>query len=158
MAAKKDWIQKLQSREDLPQIKKITGKITAKWGNGTMLIPAPREVDQIMKKIPKRKLTTINAIRKILAKKYKTTISCPITTGIFVWIAAHAAEQKREEGKKRVTPYWRTLKTDGFLNPKYPMSIAKQKKLLKEEGHKVVQRGSRFAVVDFQKKLAKIKI
>jgi len=158
MAAKKDWIQKLQGRDDLPQIKEITGKITAKWGEGTMLIPAPIEVDQVMKKVPKGKLVTINAIREILAKKYKTNISCPVTTGIFVWIAAHAAEQKRVEGKKRITPYWRTLKSDGSLNPKYPMPLAKQKKMLELEGHKIAQKGSRFIVVDFEKKLAKISL
>ena len=69
MAAKKDWIQKLQNRKDLPQIKKITGKITAKWGKGTMVIPSPVQVDQIMNKVPKGKLITINDIRKAIAKK-----------------------------------------------------------------------------------------
>ncbi len=58
-----------------------------------MVIPSPIEVSQIMKKIPKGKLITINEIRNILAKKYNTTIACPMTTGIFTWISANAAEE-----------------------------------------------------------------
>ena len=37
-----------------------------KWGSGTYLIPAPYEVDEIMKKVPKGKLITINEIRETL--------------------------------------------------------------------------------------------
>ena len=48
----------------------------------------------------KGKLSTINEIREILAKKYSATIDCPITTGIFAWVAAHAAEEAAAEGKK----------------------------------------------------------
>ena len=38
-----------------------------------------------MKKVSKGKLTTINQLRGILAKKYKTTTACPIVTGIFIF-------------------------------------------------------------------------
>jgi len=75
------------------------------------VIPAPMEVDEIMRQVPEGKLITINEIRSILAKKHNATIGCPITTGIFAWIAANAAEEARMEGKKSITPYWRTLKT-----------------------------------------------
>jgi hypothetical protein len=29
---------------DLPKVVKITGKMSKKWGTGTVVIPAPREV------------------------------------------------------------------------------------------------------------------
>ena len=73
-----------------------------------------------MRKVPKGKLTTINEIRSALARKHRVDVGCPITTGIFAWIAANAAEEAAADGAKRVTPYWRTLKTGGELNPKYP--------------------------------------
>ena len=73
--------------------------MSKRWGTGTCVIPAPREVDEIMKKVPKGKLITINEIRQILAKKHKATIGCPITTGIFAWIAANAADEDTKQGK-----------------------------------------------------------
>ena len=85
-----------------------------------MVIPAPIEVDEIMRKVPAGKLTTINEIRAALAKKHKATIGCPMTTGIFAWVAAHAAEEREQSGEKDITPHWRPLKTGGVLNEKYP--------------------------------------
>ena len=64
-------------------------------------------------------------MRKALAKKHGATIACPITTGIFAWIAAHAADEAESAGARRITPYWRTLKTGGELNPKYPGGVKK---------------------------------
>ena len=130
--------------------------MSKRWGTGTVVIPAPMEVNEIMRKVPEGKLTTINDIRVALAKKHGATIGCPITTGIFAWIAANAAEEEREKGEKNVTPYWRVLKTDGVINEKYPGGVEAQKKHLEKEGHKVVQKGKKYVVVDYEKSLAKI--
>jgi len=156
MAHKKSWREKLHDSKDLPKVAKITGRMTRRWGAGTCVIPAPLEVDELMRKVPKRKLVTINELRETLAKKHKATIGCPITTGIFAWIAAHAAEEAADAGAKRVTPYWRTLKSGGELNPKYPGGIANLKARLEAEGHQVIQKGKRFLVVDFEKSLIKL--
>jgi alkylated DNA nucleotide flippase Atl1 len=156
MTLRISWQKKLADDKDLPKVQKITGKMSTRWGTGTVVIPAPREVDEIMKKVPKGKLTTINEIRARLARKHKASIGCPITTGIFAWIAAHAAEESKAEGKKRITPYWRTLKTDGIINEKYPGGTEGQKKLLEKEGHKVIQKGKRCLVIDFEKRLVKL--
>jgi len=102
------------------------------------------------------KLTTINEIRVALAKKHGATIGCPITTGIFAWIAANAAEEQRQKGEKNIAPYWRVLKTGGVINEKYPGGVEAQKKHLEKEGHKVVQKGKKYVVVDYEKSLAKI--
>jgi len=117
---KKSWQEKLADSKGLPKVEEITDKMSQRWGTGTVVIPAPIEVDEIMKKVPKGKLITVNRIRGILAQKHGATIGCPITTGIFAWVAAHAAEEAAVEGKKDVTPYWRTLKSGGELNEKYP--------------------------------------
>ena len=151
----KDWVAKLKDSKDLPKVVKITSKMTKRWGTGTCAIPSPMEINEIMRKVPKGKVTTINEIRKIVAKKHKATVGCPITTGIFAWIAANAAEQMRSEGKKRVTPYWRTLKSDGSLNPKYPGGEKAQKKLLEAEGHKVIKKSNRYFVADDEKSIPK---
>lgn len=156
MAPKKSWREKLADSKDLPRVEKIDEKKSKRWGTGTFVIPAPKEVDEIMKKVPKGKLITINEIRRILAKKHGATIGCPITTGIFAWIAANAAEEDVADGKKRVTPYWRTLKTGGELNPKYPGGIENLKHKLESEGHKLTRKGKRFLVADYEKSLVEI--
>jgi len=143
---KKSAVEKLHESHGLPKVVKITGKMTKRWGQGTVAIPAPIEVDAIMKKVPKGKLITINEIRQIIAKKHKATIGCPITCGIFAWIAAHAAEEEKAAGKKDITPWWRTLKGDSELNEKYPGGIENQKKLLEKEGHKIIQKGKKYFV------------
>ena len=123
------------------------------WGEGTMVIPAPREVDQIMRKVPKGKLITINQIREIVARRHGATLGCPITTGILARIAAGAAGEDEAEGKRRVTPYWRTLKTGGEVNPKYPGGLQDQRRRLEAEGHRVDMRGRRMVVRDYERYL-----
>jgi alkylated DNA nucleotide flippase Atl1 len=135
---RKKWQQKLMDNKGLPKVGVIAGKMTRRWGEGTMVVPAPIEVDELMKKVPKGKVTTINQLREQLARKHGVSIACPITTGIFAWIAAHAAAEAQAEGKKRITPWWRTLKTGGELNPKYPGGIEAQAALLRAEGHKLL--------------------
>ena len=152
---RKSWREKLADSKGLPKIGEVEGKMTIRWGAGTMVIPAPIEVDELMRKVPKGKLTTINEIRTALARKHNVDVGCPITTGIFAWIAAHAAEEDAAEGKMRINPYWRTLKTGGELNPKYPGGVPGLKKRLAAEGHRVVQKGKRFFVADYDKALMK---
>jgi alkylated DNA nucleotide flippase Atl1 len=127
--------------------------MSKRWGTGTFVIPAPREVDEIMREVPRGKLITINEIRRILAKRHGATIGCPITTGIFAWVAAHAAMEEEIEGEVRITPYWRTLKAGGELNPKYPGGIEGQKARLRSEGHRIVQKGKKHIVVGYEKLL-----
>lgn len=154
MSKKKSWSEKLMDSKGLPKVERITAKMSKRWGTGTVVIPAPIEVDEIMRKVPKGKLVTINEIRSALARKHNATIGCPITTGIFAWIAANAAEEERRKGREDITPYWRTLKSNGVINEKYPRGARAQKKLLKEEGHKVVRKGTKYVVADYEKSLA----
>jgi len=156
MPSKKSWSEKLRDSKDLPRVEKITEKMSQKWGSGTVVIPAPMEVDEIMKKVPEGKVITINEIRSALAKKHKATIGCPITTGIFAWVAAHAAEEERKAGRKSITPYWRTLKTGGIINEKYPGGAEAQKGILEEEGHTIATKGKKLVVTDYRHTLAEV--
>ena len=153
MKTKKSWREKLADDKDLPKVGKATGKLSRRWGTGTFVIPAPQEVDALMRRVPKGRVTTINELRDVLAKKHKTDFACPITTGIFSWIAAHAAAEAEAQGARRITPYWRTLKTGGELNPKYPGGVEGVARHLRTEGHKITSRGKRTLVVDYEKRL-----
>jgi alkylated DNA nucleotide flippase Atl1 len=152
---KKSWREKLADDKDLPRVVEITGKMSTRWGTGTVVIPAPREVDEIMGSVPRGKLTTINQIRAQLAQKHGASIGCPITTGIFASIAARAAEEDAAEGKKDITPYWRTLKVGGVLSEKYPGGVEAQATKLKAEGHAIEldKNGKPKKVRDFEKAL-----
>ena len=120
-------------------------------------------IDKMMKKIPKRKIITIDKIKEHLAKKNNAEITGPLTTGIFTWISAYAADEERQETKKagkpiQITPYWRTLKTGGVINKKYLGVLAAQKKLLESEEYKILAKGKNFIVKNFEKKLTKLKV
>ncbi len=150
---RKTWTEKLHDSKDLPKVVKIDGKMTRRWGEGTVVIPAPIEVNELMSMVPKGKVTTINEIRQALAKKHGATIGCPITTGIFAWVAANAAEEAKQKGASEGIPYWRTLKSGGTINEKYPGGAESQKRLLEAEGHSVVKKGKNQVVQGFESKL-----
>jgi len=139
--SRRTWQEKLADSKDLPK---------------TMVIPSPGEVDAVMRRVPKGRLATINEIRACLARKHGTDIACPMTTGIFAWIAAHAAEEARAQGRKHITPYWRTLKSGGELNSKYPGGIVALTRLLRAEGHRVVRKGKAYVVADYERRLARL--
>ncbi len=157
MSKKKSWIEKLHDSKDLPKIVNLEGKQAEKWGEGKMVVPAPIEVYEIMKLPQKGKLLTVGRIRELLAEKHGVEIACPLTTGIFTWIAANASEEMKAKGKeykkKDLIPWWRTLKAKGELNPKYPGGIEKQMELLEAEGFKIVPKGKKFVVADYEKYL-----
>jgi alkylated DNA nucleotide flippase Atl1 len=155
---KTSWKEKLETsgkKHGLPKIVKLNKKQEKVWGKGRMVIADPKEVDAVMKKVPKGKVTTINNIRERLAKKHGVEHCCPITAGIFARIAAGAADEDEKAGKKRITPYWRTLRGKDELNPKYPGGELGQKKLLEAEGVKVVKKGTKYRVQDLEKVLWK---
>ena len=152
---RKSWREKLHDSKDLPRVVEINAKMSQRWGTGTCVIPAPIEVDEIMRSVPKGKLITTNQIRESLARKHGATIGCPITTGIFSNMAARAAEEDAGAGRKEITPYWRTLKSKGELNEKYPGGTEAQAARLQAEGHIIEPgRGKKPPIVkEFEKAL-----
>jgi predicted GIY-YIG superfamily endonuclease len=99
---KPTFTQKLHDSKNLPKVEPIDERMSKRWGKGTLVIPAPIEVDELMAKVPPGKVTTINEIRAALAKRHDATIGCPMTTGIFAWIAAQAVEERRQQGEKEL--------------------------------------------------------
>ncbi|MGD0795907.1 MAG: hypothetical protein ABR958_10080 [Dehalococcoidales bacterium] len=52
-------------------------------------------------------------------------------------MAARAAVEDALKGNNEITPYWRTLKSKGELNEKYPGGVEAQARRLKAEGHEI---------------------
>ncbi len=152
---KKSWREKLEDDKGFPRVVVLNDKMRRRWGGDTCVIPAPREVEELMRKVPKGKLVTINHLRTTLALRHRAEIACPITTGIFARIAAEAAAEEEAQGKSNITPYWRTLKGAGELNPKYPGGCEGQKARLAKEGHLVIQKGKKFLVENYKNHIAR---
>jgi len=103
-----------------------------------------------MKDVPEGNLITIVEICKRIAKNHGVKACCSLTSGIFIMTAANAVEEGIREGVNLNIPYWRTLKTDGFLNEKYPGGAEAQKRQLEDEGFVVRQKGKRYFVHNYQ--------
>ena len=69
-ASRLSWREKLLDSKDLPKVIEANDKMR-QWGTGTCVIPAPLEVDEIMRQVPRGRLITINQIREMLAKKHR---------------------------------------------------------------------------------------
>lgn len=161
---KKTWVQKLEDKKTLPKVLKLeegfpcynaVHKMGACAGDPVVLVNAS-EIIPIMADVPKGKLITIREICQKIAKVHKVKGCCSLVTGIFIMTTANAVEEVIAGGTKSSLadiPYWRTLKTDGFLNEKYPGGSEAHKKLLEKEGYKVIARGKKYQVEDFEKYL-----
>ena len=146
------WREKMEKPQE-PKLVQVPPRMS-RFGSGMMLIPTPKLVDQIVRQVARGRLVTVGEIRRKLAADFSADVTCPLTTGIFVRIVAEASEEDRANGLKRVAPYWRVIKDDGSLNPKFPGGEQLQARYLRREGFSVAHQGKRTVVRDFDKRLA----
>ena len=136
---KKDFNAMLHKDTGMPKMQHITDAASIeKYGGSRMYFAPPLAYDAIMKRVPWGKLLTVGGIREHLAWENGGDFTDPITAGIFVSIVAWASFQRQGVDE---TPYWRTLKAGGELNPKYPGGIEAQKAKLEAEGHIILEKG-----------------
>lgn len=150
---KKDFNAMLHDGKDMPKIQIITDEASIKkYGGNRMYFAPPMDYDRVMRRVPFGKVITVGEIREYFAAQNGADFTEPITAGIFVSIAAWASHQR----SKDKTPYWRTLRAGGELNPKYPGGVEEQKEMLEAEGHTVIQKGRtniKYYVKDYEKTL-----
>ena len=148
---KKDFNAMLHDSKDMPKFQIITdSKSIKKYGGNKMYFAPPIDYDKVMKQVPYGKVITVGKIREYFAKLNGADFTEPITAGIFVSISAWASYQRSDDE----TPYWRTLKANGELNPKYPGGVEAQKEKLQAEGHVIIQKGRtniKYYVKDYEK-------
>jgi len=158
---RKSWQEKLADKQGLPKTLKLekrfpcynaVHKMGAEVGDEVVLVN-PSEVVEVMRRVPKGKVVTMVEICKNIAKARGVRGCCSLTTGIFIMTAANAAEEAAKEGKDLGVPYWRTLKAGGFLNQKYPGGAEAHKKLLEKEGFRILKKGRKFVVDEYEKYL-----
>ena len=151
------WRAKLEKEQE-PQIVDVPEKWAPRYGTGKMLVPTPLLVDGLMRVVPEGRLVTVDQIRERLARDFGVEATCPLTTGIFLRIAAETAEEDLEAGKKEITPYWRVIRGDGSLVDKFPGGVQAQADHLAAEGQTIEAGKGRKAprVRDYEKRLVEL--
>ena len=89
----------------------------------TMFVGTPQIVADYMRKIPEGETRTIQRLRNELARRRKCDATCPVSTAIFVRIAAEAAIEEMNDGKKPrdVIPFWRVVAPDDKIAKRLPI-------------------------------------
>ena len=162
----KTWVEKMADKKTMPKILKLekgfpcynaVHSMGAEAGDKVVLVNAS-EIAPIMQKVPKGKLISIIEICNIVAKKHKTKGCCSLVAGIQVMTIANAVEEvlvNKIKSDVAKIPYWRTVKSHGELNHKFPGGLEGHAKLLEKEGSKIEKKGKRWFVKDYEKFLVK---
>ncbi|MEK9969989.1 MAG: hypothetical protein VW600_12695 [Ferrovibrio sp.] len=119
------WADK--ARDAKPhQVKPVPVNIAGMKKGQVMLVPSVRIVDAFIRRLPKGSRLDPQTLRDRLARRYRTEVTCPITTGFILRILAEAAWEARQAGAKdsALTPVWRVLDDDSLTLKKLPRAAA----------------------------------
>lgn len=86
----------------------------------TMFVATPELVKDYIERIPFGEVRTISRLRRELAKEHECDACCPVSTAIFLRIAAQAAIDEMASGveTENVTPFWRVLSSNDKIAKK----------------------------------------
>lgn len=131
-----------------PHVKKLEKPKGANYPAGRMLIASPLVVADEVRSVPSGRVITLSALRERLARRFDADYTCPMTTGIFLRVAAEAA---LEEGLSEMLPVWRVVREDGACLEKIAGGPWRQAERLRAEGVDMAQRRTRFVVADLSR-------
>ncbi|QYK53065.1 MAG: hypothetical protein KF824_12510 [Fimbriimonadaceae bacterium] len=108
--AKKTWAEKLNNGKE-PVVELIEKDFSWVKAGTKILIVNPLVMKARIEAIPRGQTKTVPQIREELAKEYGADMTCPMSSGIFVRIAAEAAWDEHITGKsiEEITPFWRVI-------------------------------------------------
>ena len=119
------------AREKLAQKKEpkkvvLGGDFSGIKAGQKMFVATPQIVADYIQKIPYGETRTIERMRKDIARRRKCDASCPVSTAIFVRIAAEAAIEDMDEGKapEDVIPFWRLVASSDKVAKKLAIDSA----------------------------------
>ncbi len=119
------------AREKLAQKKEpkkvvLGGDFSGIKAGQKMFVATPQIVADYIQKIPYGETRTIERMRKDIARRRKCDASCPVSTAIFVRIAAEAAIEDMEDGKapEDVIPFWRLVSSGDKVAKKLAIDSA----------------------------------
>jgi len=136
MRTRKPWREKLDKPAELTD---MPPSWVARYGVGKLLIPAPPDLEALIRHVKPGQVVTLGMLRATLANKAGAVATCPLTTGIFLRMIGEASEEDRAAGSE-VTPYWRVVRDDGRLIDKLPGGVEAQADRLGAEGVVIVEK------------------
>jgi len=130
----KSWTEKLNVNKD-PKVIRMEESFSDIPADSMMLVATPALVDDYIRKIPKGKMVDMKTLRKDLAADFHADNSCPLSTAIFVRIAAEAAFEQFISGRKpeEITPFWRVIQPGSKMASKLTFGEDFLKKQIKAE-------------------------
>lgn len=104
----KDWTDRLNT-PGINGIKPSPRSVADIVEGQSMLVPTPRQVDDVIRDIPAG--TAMDVLRTALAQKHGAEVTCPVTVGYHLRTVAEAAHEALERGtpEQAITPFWRVL-------------------------------------------------
>ena len=89
----------------------------------TMFVATPKIVDECVNKIPAGRFITMPELRADLATEYDCDATCPVSTAIFLRVAAEAALEKLATGAevRDITPFWRVVAPGDKIGSRLPI-------------------------------------
>lgn len=108
--AKKTWAQKYETtnKEVVETIERAYAGMPA---GSKMLISTPAKIEAAIRAIPRGRSIPIPELRARLALDANAELTCPLTTSIFIRIAAEKNWDEHESGKPldELMPVWRVV-------------------------------------------------
>lgn len=121
---------KLTARQKLacakpPQVKRLDKAFADMPEGCRMLIASPAVIAGYIQKLPAGQFTSLKKMRADLAEDYQADHTCPVTTGIFLRIAAEAAWEDHLAGLpiEAITPFWRVIEPEAPLAAKLACGV-----------------------------------
>ncbi len=110
MPNKKSWNDKLAASKPSKQVR-LEKNFAGIQAGQMMLVASPRMVADYMQAIPFGETRDIIQLRNELAAENQCDASCPVSTSIFIRIAAEAAIEDIHVGNapEDVIPFWRVV-------------------------------------------------
>ncbi len=109
---RKTWREKLFN--GVPhEIKPIAKDWAGQKAGTKMLVPSGVILDEFIRKLPPGQVTPMTELRAQMAEAHGAVFACPIVSGIYLRMAAEAANEALENGAAadEVTPVWRVIDT-----------------------------------------------
>ena len=130
---KKTWREK-RDLEKQPKRVRLDADFAGIRAGQMLFVGTPRLVDDYVRRIPRGETRSIERLRRELARAHRCDATCPVSTAIFLRIAAEAAWEELESGRpiEEVTPFWRALEPGSTIAKKLRVDsqfIAHQREL-----------------------------
>ena len=115
--------------------------------SGKMVKPSTDTVKEVVRKIRKGKLATLEQLREKIASDFGVETACPASTTKALQVLSK---------ESRPVCYWRIVKKKGELISKFPEGVEGHASLLEKEGFEIDFGKKNPVVVGYDKKLIKL--